>query len=553
MSRVFHEDSSRQPGLAAPDPIRTVAFVFLGLLAARVLGLVSVYFFEEDEVSLALGAAALVAKTSGHLYRYTVQLGYYRLVEGLDLLAGGRIDLIPWIMKGLSAIAGAWIPVVAFFAFRDELPIRRRWLIVLMLAVNPVVWRSSQYGNDAILSAALTITALVLLTNRVRGAAALAALALLGAGTLVRADAVLVLPAVFVLWWRAYDSLWSAIRATALWGICMAAVYGGAFLFDSRMDNALHAVSKHMLVTPNPTMFWEFLLWAMSPVPIVLAIWGARSLLERHGRILAVLAVWAVPTLIFYFRATTTCRYFLNVAVPCAVAAALGMDELVDFFRARWRAWIAWLVVGGAATVHLVIALGHVSPNRPAELFYGGTFPTHDGLMPTGALLARTYLTAGSLARSLPHPRFGMSDTPYWEGVSYGKAIDRIADPASPARNIVVLLGSGFPHAFHFHAHAAGARYLAGPSSPDLLWSAPTRFTLARASVLVVAGEGPGFASLMRLDVATDDLVWMVGDRPFPDAATLAKLPLGLTLVPIPTFDAHFRTFRVALATPLGG
>ena len=521
-----------------------MAAVFAALLIARILALVSVYFFEEDEVSLAVGAAALVADVPAHLYRYTVQVGYYRLIEGLDLILGAHIGWIPWIMKVLSAVAGAWIPVAGFFVFRNELTLRQRWLVVLTLAVNPIVWRSSQYGNAALIATALASTGLVILSNRPGRGARIGALLLIGLGTLVRADTVLLAPVVFFLL-RDADGQTSAFKTSAVFALAMALVYAGLFAIDPTMDDAAQSVTKHMLATATPTMFWEFLLWAISPFACVFAIWGFRHLLDGRGRIAILVVLWCVPTFLFYFRATTTCRYFLNVVVPLSVLAAVGMDD-VAARAGRWlRPRPAWALVLGLATVHLVVALGRTMPTEPRELFYGGTVPTHDGQMPTGALLVRSYLTAGSLLRSLPRPRFGAQDQPFWEGVAFNKAVRTIADPAAPRRTVVLLVAGGFGHAFHFHALAAGAQYTDVPSD-EMLWAGPAWLQLGNARVLTIPHGGPAYRALKQIEVRADDLVWTLGEGPFPDADTLAKLPPGLSLIPTEAFDPHFRTYRVS-------
>ena len=524
--------------------VRTITAVFAVLVVARVLGLISVYFFEEDEVSLAVGAAALVADTPAHLYRYTVQVGYYRLIEGIDLILGAQIAWIPWIMKILSALAGAWIPIAGFFAFRQELTIRQRWLIVMTLALNPIVWRSSQYGNAGLIATAFASTGLIILSNRPARAVRIGALALFGIGTLVRADTVLLAPVVYFLL-RDAEGHASAFKTSVIFGLVMALFYAGLLAVDPNADNPARSVTDHMLDTPSPTMFWEFLLWAMSPMACMFAIWGFRSLLEGRGRVALLIVIWCVPTLLFYFRATTTCRYFLNVVVPVSVLGAVGMDELAGRAGQWLRPRMAWALVLGLASVHLFVALGRTLPSEPRALFYGGTFPTHDGQMPTGALLVRTYLTPGSLLRSLPHPKFGAQDDPYWEGVALNKAIRLIADPAAPKRTVVVLIGGGFGHAFHFHALAAGARYTDVPHD-QLLWVGPAWLQLGNARVLTVRATGPGFASLKQIDVKADDLVWTLRGGPFPDAETLSKLPPGLSLVPTEAFDPHIRTFRVS-------
>src|SRR5690349_6029052 len=95
---------------------RSASVVFCVLLFLRGLAIFTGYFYQVDEVSLAAGAAALVRGNVARLYNYTPQIGYYRLVELIDRLLGSRVIFIPFIIKGLSAIAGAAIPTLALFA-----------------------------------------------------------------------------------------------------------------------------------------------------------------------------------------------------------------------------------------------------------------------------------------------------------------------------------------------------------------------------------------------------------------------------------------------------
>ena len=517
--------------------------LLLALLVARVLGLISIYFFEEDEVAIATGIAAMVKGTGGDLYRYTVQAGYYRLVEFLDLLMGGRVDLIPWIMKGLSAVAGTLIPAAGLFVFRETLTSRERWVTAFVLSINPIVWRSSQYGNTAIVSAALSTVGLVMLTNRPSASGRLIAVMLVGAATLVRADAVLLVPILAVLLYLIDRSLSSAVRWTAGFVVSLAAVYGLLALVDPRTDSAFGAVAVHMTVTDSRTMFWEFLLWALSPLPCLFAIWGFRTLLDSRAWMATVLLVWSVPTLLFYFRATTTPRYFVNVAVPLAIAGAIGMVELIGLLR-RWSPkWWPQAAVFGLASLHLVVALGHTSPTAPLELFYGGTFQTDDGPMPTGAFLARTYLTPGSLLRQLPNPTFGVKDAPFWEGAAFNRAVAELQRQPHVRRVVIVLPPGGFVHGFHFHTHAAGARYQSKAGSGDLFWRGRTEMTLPNVAVTTL--DRQGLLALKVLDVAADDLLWVLGDWPFREGGLPSKVPPGFVLQPTETFDSHFRTFRL--------
>ena len=520
-----------------------VVWVVLGLLVARILGIISVYFFEEDEVSLAVGAAALVADTPGQLYRYTVQLGYYRLIEWLDILAGSRIGLIPVIMKALSAVAGAVLPALGLLAFKRELTLRERWLAVLVLAINPIVWRGSQYGNTAMLATTLATVSLVVLSNRPGALVTAAALACFGMATLIRADTILLTPVLLLLLYRLSGSLSSALKRAAVFGLVMAAVYAIALTVDPRIDSAGGSVAGHMTID-RPTMFWEYLLWAVSPIALVFALWGIRSLLDSRPQLLVCLLLWLVPTLLFYFRATTTARYFMNAVVPLSIAGAVAMAELADRLTRHVRPLAAWSVTLGLACLHLFLALGHVPANRPLELLFNGTFQTDDGPMQTGALLARTYLGSGSLLRSLPRPRFGDSSYPFWEGASFNKAVGILADPAAPSRTVIVILAGGYGHAFHYHTHLAGARFISTPPKPTLLWQGETWLQLGNSRVMTVGVWSGDYDAVKRFDVKAGDQIWALSEKRF-SAELTAKLPPEIALAPIPPFDEHFQTFAV--------
>jgi hypothetical protein len=324
----------------------------------------------------------------------------------------------------------------------------------------------------------------------------------------------------------------------------MVLVYGTLFAVDPRMDDPLKSVARHMS-TPHPTMFWEYLLWSISPLPFVFSAWGLRSLFDSRPALAGYLLLWCVPTLVFYFRATTTCRYFLNAAVPFAIAGAVGMNELVPRLRGWLRPSIAWATTVGLASLHLFLALGHVMPNQPLEWLYGGTFSTHDGPMPTGALLVRTYLTPGSLARSLPRPTFGRQSYPFWEGPSFTHAVNLLADPMAPNRTVVVILSGGFGHAFHYHTQVAHARFTSLPPKGDVMWGRQIWLQLGNSRVMTIGDWTDDYRNLDRFDVKAGDSVWTLAGGRFSDDAVLAKLPPGFGLAPAAGFDSHFRMFDV--------
>jgi hypothetical protein len=355
---------------------------------------------------------------------------------------------------------------------------------------------------------------------------------------------VLLAPAVVLLLQRAEGSWRRALAWSFGAGVAGIAIFGTILLFDPRADSALASVSQHM-ATARPTLFWEYLLWAMSPLPFLLAAWGLRALSESRPRLLVLLLVWAVPMMLFYVRATTTPRYFVAIAVPFAIASGVAVADLAARLRPRLRPSIAWSAATGLAVLHLFLAMGHFRPDWRSQPLRGASFPTHDGPMPTGALLYATYSDPGSLLRSLPRPAFGASNRVFWEGPAFAKAMTVLADPVAPERSVVVVLDGGWGHAFHWHSHAVGARFISTPAPGDELWEREIWFRLGNARVMTIAAWIEDYPALPRFDVKAGDEVWALGTGPFPDSVALAKVPPGLELVASEPFDPHVRTFAV--------
>ena len=92
--------------------------VFIVLALVRILAANYYWFFEQDEIGIAVGVAALVRGNDGDLYRYGPQLGYYRLVQCITHVFGGQVMTIPVVMITLSAISGAAIPALTLRVFR---------------------------------------------------------------------------------------------------------------------------------------------------------------------------------------------------------------------------------------------------------------------------------------------------------------------------------------------------------------------------------------------------------------------------------------------------
>jgi hypothetical protein len=360
----------------------------------------------------------------------------------------------------------------------------------------------------------------------------------------VRADTVLLAPLVFFLLLRSEGSLTRALAWSAALGVLMLGVYAAIFAMDPRIDNAVASVSRHMGSADNETRFWEYLLWSISPLPLIFAVWGMRSLLDSRPRLLALLLLWCLPTMLFYFRATTTPRYFVNVAFPLGIAVAVGMVEVAGRLRVWLRAPLAWALVIGLTTVHLFVALGHFRPDKLGWPLYGATISTHDGPMPTGALLYLSFHDDYSAAKALPHIRFATLTTQHWEGPSFTRAARRLADPAAPRRTVVVLLTGGWGHAFHYHVQVAGAHYVSRVAS-DAPWASEAWMELGNSRVMTIADWSDHYKRLPQFKVAAGDQIWVLTRETFPDSAALSKLPPALSLVAAESFDPHIRVFDV--------
>jgi hypothetical protein len=246
----------------------------------------------------------------------------------------------------------------------------------------------------------------------------------------------------------------------------------------------------------------------------------------------------------FYFGATTTPRYFLNCALPLSVAGGVAIADIADRLRPWCRAPLAWAVVLTLAGAHLFVALGQFSSR---EQFFSGAFIiTDDRAMPTGALLRTTYDDRNVLWQSWPDPQFGRQAEPYWEPLVFTRALEILADAGQPPRTVIVLLSGGWAHAFHYHAQVAGARYISrAPSDPSFPFASETWMQIGHARVMTVNTRTEHYRELSRLQVASGDAIWALGNAEFPVNDGLNKLPPGLSLVPEQTFDGHFRIFRV--------
>ncbi|MDX1579936.1 MAG: hypothetical protein R3266_15740, partial [Gemmatimonadota bacterium] len=314
---------------------------------------------------------------------------------------------------------------------------------------------------------------------------------------------------------------------------------------DPRLDGAAAALARHMMNAEWTTQFWEYLLWAMSPLPLVFAVLGLRALADDRHVLFWTAVLGSLGPMLFYFRATTTPRYFLLAVVPIAIASAVGMTDVIRALRGRLRPAVAWTGVLALGTAHLFIGLGRFPATPLQAIVTEARIPTHDGLMPTGALLYDTYLRGGLFRQSLGHPGFGRASRPNPEGVTFRAALEEL-DGRDGDQTVILLFDAGWDHAFHFHAQEAGATYVARePGDSSAPFASETWLEVGDVSLMPVRFGGPDYAALDRLDVSPGDEVWVTGRNEREADAFRDKVPAGLRLRRVESFHPRIRVFRV--------
>jgi hypothetical protein len=496
------------------------------LLIARLLSASYGAFYEGDETSIAAGVAGIARDNAGHLYRYGPQVGYYRLVQGISAVFGGGVLTIPVVMTTLSVLAGTLIPLLGLYAFRADLTRVERWLLAGTLAANPIIWTSSAYGNTAMPATALVVAAVVLLSNRPAPLREVGALTLFAAAILIRADAVLASGAIGVLLWRNHGSLRAALLRVSAVGLVLAAVYAALFAWDPYMKQIFGDVAEH-LTTPHRTRFFELMLWAISPFPLVYAILGLRELEPARRWILGTIVAWCVPSMGFYFTATTTPRYFILPAFAVAVAAAVGMNSVARLVP-RWPR-LAWGVVLLTASVHLFVGLSNFYPSVRRSWLTDARVGSHDGEVLAGAFLYTSYVRSPVREAGIFHP---MTRTRRPMEQSYVSAFRELGEGTYRDKRILLVFASGLGHAVHFFAQTAGAT----------LTDRERRYRITDGITYDVHGARVAVMPIYRIEdeltpqvpVKEGDVVWLMnatpGDQPDIEARIAARMPPGLAL-----------------------
>ena len=515
-----------RPGVTR-EPLWLVLALAALLFVARVLAADFGAFVEGDDLSIAAGLAAIRNGNIGDLYRYGPQVGYYQLVVALSKLAGDDLTRIPAIMVWLSCIAGTVIPIAALNAFRHDLSTLERRLLFAVLAANPIVWMSSRYGNTAMVSVAIVLTAAVILSNRPSRRGELLALALFGCAIVVRADAVLATGGIGMLLWRNHGSFRAAAVRVAATGAAVAAIFATLVAVDPRMASLVGNVAEH-LANDFPSRFWDYLLWAFSPLVLIFAVLGARELAEGRRWIALSLAAWALPAAAFYYGAITTPRYFLLLAFPLAVAAAVGIAAMLGppGRRPAWRVALVLLAAG----VHLAVALGFTIPSHRRSWLTEGSFVTHDGPMWTGAFLYKSYVMQRPWRASVfspPLSRVGPADR------TLAAMLDTVARGGARGARVLVVLDRAWGSDFQLYSQFAKARVLS-MSTGKIPYNKSLELELGGARLTTLgAGELTNDPEL-RLPLSAGDELWVVIRDGEAEEEVRERLPAALRLAPLP-------------------
>ncbi len=524
-----------------PSPF-TLAALFLALLAARLLGGHFAWFWQVDEVSLADGIVALIRHNEvADSYRYGPQVGYHRLVQGIDLLLGGNPRLVPVIMIALSATAGAIIPICGLVSFPALLTMTERWVLGGFLAINPILWMSSTYGNSTTPAIALLAISVAWLSQHPGRLGETIGLAFFAAAVFVRADTVLASPFIAVLLWQRYGNIRDVLLRGAPYVVVLGALYATLFALDPRMATATDDVGSH-LTNPFPTKFWEYLVWSTSPVALALAVVGVTELARTRRALLALTAAWCIPLFAFYFGATTTPRYFIPTIIPVAVLSAVGAVALPRLLApARVRSAAA--VLFAVCVAPLFVGLGWFSPSSWRTLLNESQFETQVGPMWTGALLYKTYVSPTLFSQSLRSGPFGRASYTEWPMDS---GLATVAAGGAKGRTVVVLLSGWNGHAFHFYANVHGAKYIS--RAPGPVFATETWMELGGARLMAIARRVPEYRAMTTLPVKADDEVWMTAWSADDEAFLRTQIPGGLSLTLLTGADRPVRRYSVRAA-----
>lgn len=526
--------------------IAIVSGLFVVFLAGRLLYAKYDYFQETDDMSISIGIAALINDNIGDTYRYGPQVGYYRLVQIIDMVFGSHVSQIPLIMITLSAVAGSLIPLFSFVAFRKELLYSEKILFALFLYINPVIWMSSLYGNVAIVALVFALTSIALLSNLPKKGTEFMALGLFGLGILVRADTVLLTPIIAFLLYLKHYSFKRLVITGVVSVIVMIVIYTLILLFDPRMDNVHSTVKTHLLNPNFRTKFWYYLLWSFSPLLLVFSVWGIRDLLVERLKLFTCIMLWCFPVFFFYFGSTTTPRYFLLTVFPIVLCSVFGLKKLAEILINKYhlRRRLVWIGLMMASTVHLFIGLGHFTPDSFSNIIANAFINTHDGRLYTGGFLyprPGTILEQIFVKKSLRFPKFAQK---HWFSNDIKLSLQNMESYRGKDYTTIIIHDGWGGNVFHFHAQELGVKYLSRAlGRADLTNSTETWIKVGNVKVMTIADYIKGYDELKRFKVDIGDEIWILGSH--KKNTFRSKIPHGLDLMPIPSSSRNIRKFKI--------
>jgi hypothetical protein len=273
-------------------------------------------------------------------------------------------------------------------------------------------------------------------------------------------------------------------------------------------------------------MFWEYLMWSASPIPLIFAVLGLRDMLPARRWLFATFAAWSLPVMAFYFPAATQPRYFLLTTLPVAIATAVGMASVAKL-AGKWRT-PALAAAIALCSVHLVVGLGHFGrgPGHERGYLREATLTTHTGPLWTGALLYKVFPAQGLASATVMHPRFGSTGAER----SLTTMFAFLGSGAKRGGHVLLLYPPSFGSVTHFYAQAAGVRIVSKSGGQLRNTWFEAEIGGARLTMIEHRQEEPDSTSPLAL--REGDEVWLFADRNGSAlSAVAARLEPGLGIV----------------------
>jgi hypothetical protein len=237
------------------------------------------------------------------------------------------------------------------------------WAALAAIVLTPGVVETSFFFNDNIISAALAVSALALVSRWRSTLAYVCAGGLLAFGTICRTDALLLAPALAGLAWLSYPRKITVLKRGIATVVGATLVFGLVFLVAQATPLDSLAVGRFFVPYSGLRLRILIALWFTGlPVLGLLAIGLTARLLGRPldgdaVRWFLVLLVYPLFVVaIGVFRLSTEVRYLYPLLTPIiAIHAGTGLEALVKLLLQGGRARIASAVVAGFLILSVVL------------------------------------------------------------------------------------------------------------------------------------------------------------------------------------------------------